>query len=240
MLLVFVDETSDSKFKEYFGLCCATINSSFYRQIKEDFQHILVDGGWNPDVEFKGSYLFSTLSGDTQVSIEKRIEIASNILALNTSKQNARMKFTYLKLPPQQRQKDAYLEYLPVLLEKALPKAEKRAGKDILSLHCDRRDDITSREIYNAVIPIIRKRGYTLLEDIVISRSGFHTVGILYADIVGYLYARVDTIANDSELFENVPPEQWENNGKLKKLKSSTTLLGLIKKFDRYQVVLKQ
>jgi hypothetical protein len=78
-----------------------------------------------------------------------------------------------------------------------------------------------------------------LLEDIVISRSGFHTVGILYADIVGYLYARVDTIANDSDLFQHVPPEQWENNGKIKKLKSSTTLLGLIKKFDQYEVVVK-
>ena len=78
-----------------------------------------------------------------------------------------------------------------------------------------------------------------MLEDIVISRSGFHTVGVLYADIVGYLYARVDTIANDSELFQNIPPEQWENNGKIKKLKSSTNLLGLIKKFDRYEVVVK-
>jgi hypothetical protein len=238
MLLAFVDETSDTKFKDYFGLCCATINSSFYRQIKDDFQRILISGGWNPEIEFKGSYLFSALSGDTNVSIEKRIEITSAILALNTAKQNARMKFTYLK-KPSINQKEAYLNYLPILLEKALPKAQKRAGKDILALHCDRRDDISPREIYNAVIQVIEKRGYTLLEDIVVSRSNFHTVGILYADIVGYLYARVDTIANDSDLFQNVPPEQWENNGKIKKLKSSTKLLGLIKKFDRYEVVVK-
>lgn len=148
------------------------------------------------------------------------------------------MKFTYLK-KSSANQKEAYLQYLPILLEKALPKAQKRAGKDILSLHCDRRDDISPREIYDAVSPVIETRGYTLLEDIVVSRSNFHTVGILYADIVGYLYARVDTIANDSDLFLNVPPDQWENNGKIKKLKSSKTLLGLIKKFDRYEVVVK-
>lgn len=71
MLLAFVDETSDTKFKDYFGLCCATINSSFYRQIKDDFQRILTNGGWNPNIEFKGSYLFSALSGDTSVPIEK-------------------------------------------------------------------------------------------------------------------------------------------------------------------------
>jgi hypothetical protein len=148
------------------------------------------------------------------------------------------MKFTYLK-KPSQNQKEAYLKYLPILLEKALPKAKKGGGKDILSLQCDHRDDVTAREIYDTVNPVIRERGYTLLEDIVVSHSGFQTVGILYADIVGYLYARVDTIANDSELFQNIPPDQLENNGKIKKLKSSSTLLRLIKKFDRYEVVVK-
>ena len=238
MLLAFVDETSDTKFKDYFGLCCATINCSHYRHIKDDFHRILIEGGWNPEIEFKGSYLFSALSGDTSVSIEKRIEITSSILALNTAKKNARMKFAYLK-KPSQNQKEAYLKYLPILLEKALPKAKKGGGKDILSLNCDQRDDVSRKEIYDVVNPIIHEKGYTLLEDIVISRSGFHTVGILYADIVAYLYAHVDTIANDSELFQNIPPEQWENNGKIKKLKSSTNLLGLIKKFDRYEVVVK-
>ncbi len=238
MLLAFVDETSDTKFKDYFGLCCATINSSHYRQIKDDFHKILIEGGWNPEIEFKGSYLFSALSGDKNVSIEKRIEITSAILALNTAKQNARMKFTYIK-KTSENQKEAYLKFLPILLEKALPKAKKGGGKDILSLNCDRRDDISPKEIYDVASPVIHEKGYTLLEDIVISRSGFNTVGVLYADIVGYLYARVDTIANDSELFQNIPPEQWENNGKIKKLKSSTNLLGLIKKFDRYEVVVK-
>ena len=162
------------------------------------------------------------------------IGIASQVLILSRT----HVKFTYLKMPSI-NQKETYLKYLPILLEKALPKAQKRAGKDVLSLHCDRRDDISPREIYDAVIQVVEKRGYTLLEDVVVSRSNFHTVGILYADIVGYLYARVDTIANDSELFQNVPPEQWENNGKIKKLMSSTTLLGMIKRFDKYEVKVK-
>lgn len=238
MLLAFVDETSDNKFKDYFGLCCATINSNYYRQIKEDFHRILLEGSWDSEIEFKGSYLFSASSGDQNVSIEKRIEISSAILALNKAKKNARMKFTYIKKTSND-QKHAYLKYLPVLLGKALPKAKKGGGKDVLSLHCDRRDDISPKDIFDVAHPIIHEKGYTLLEDIVISRSGFQTVGILYADIVGYLYARVDTIANDSELFQNIPPDQWENNGKIKKLKSSTGLLGLIKEFDRYEVVVK-
>ena len=30
MLLVFIDETGDDKFKDYFGLSCAVINTNFY------------------------------------------------------------------------------------------------------------------------------------------------------------------------------------------------------------------
>jgi len=53
------------------------------------------------------------------------------------------------------------------------------------------------------------------------------------------LNSRVDIISNDSQLFENIPPEQLLNNGKIKKLISSNKLLALIKKFNRYEVVIK-
>lgn len=235
MILAFVDETGDSKFKDYFGLSCAVINSSFYSQIKKNFQDILTAAGWNPSIEFKGSCLFSATSGDTSIPIEKRIEITSKILSQNTSAQNARMKFIYMKKSSENHKKD-YLTYLPKILEKALPKAKKGGGKDVFSLHCDFRKDVTAKEILEAVHPVVAKRGYTLLENVITSVSSFHTVGILYADLVGYLYARIDTISNDSQLFDNIPQEQWENNGKIQKWKSSTTLLNQIKKFDKYAV----
>ena len=44
------------KYPEYFGLCIATINSAHYRGVKSAFQQILIDNGWNPEIEFKGSY----------------------------------------------------------------------------------------------------------------------------------------------------------------------------------------
>ena len=119
MLLVFIDETSDSKFKNYFGISCSVINSSFYRKIKENFQTILSEAGWDTEIEFKGSYLFSASSGDLNITIEERIDIASKVLALNTSKQNARMKFYYLKKSSKNFRQD-YLTFLPILLEKAL------------------------------------------------------------------------------------------------------------------------
>jgi hypothetical protein len=238
MLLVFVDETSDDKFKEYFGLSCVVINTNFYAQVKSAFQRILLRAGWDPKIEFKGSYLFSATMGCRDVKIEKRVEIASEILKLNTSNKNARMKFYYLKKNTTNPKGD-YLKYLPPLLYKALPKAPKGKGKNILSLHCDHRSDITCGEVFDAVSDVIRGRGYTIFEDVCMRRSNFETVGILYADIVGYLSSRIDTIKNDSELFENIPPEEFENNGKIKKLRSSAELIRLIKKLDKYEVSVK-
>jgi hypothetical protein len=240
MILAFADETGDVKRDDYFGLCCAVINSNFYRQIKESFQSILRKNGWNPEIEFKGSYLFSASRGDTNISVDQRIKIASEILRLNSSSQNARMKFAYLRIQECKSPRDYYLRYLPRLLEKILPPAKKKGGKDILSLQCDYRDDISSRDIREAVKEVLERRKYTLLEDVVLSRSGFHTVGILYADIVGYLSSRIDMFIADSDLFSDMPLEQWEKDGRYRKFRSSTDLLQLVKKFNRYEVKVKQ
>jgi len=48
MICAFIDETSDIKFKNYFGLCCATINAVNYVTVKKEFQKILLDAGWDP------------------------------------------------------------------------------------------------------------------------------------------------------------------------------------------------
>ena len=66
--------------------------------------------------------------------------------------------------------------------------------------------------------------------------SNFDTVGIAYADIVGYHVARIDTISNDSELFDNIPPEMFQENGKIKKLRSSMRIINKIKNLSLYEV----
>lgn len=235
VILAFIDETNDAKFRDYLGLSCVIINSTFYRQLKNDFQNTLLEAGWDPKTEFKGSYLFSASQGCINIPIEKRIDIASRILALNTSNQNARMKFIFVQ-KDSKNQKVDYLKLLPLLLKRGLSKASKGSAKDMLSLHCDYRSDISKEEVHDAIRDILKEKGYTLFEDVVISRSGFHTVGILYADIVGYLYARIDTITNDSELFEDIHPEEFNKNGKLKKLVSSMNLINNIKKFEVYKI----
>ena len=60
MIFVFVDETSDNKFKDYFGISIAIVNATHYSTIKENFQKILYNSKWNSEIEFKGSFLFSS------------------------------------------------------------------------------------------------------------------------------------------------------------------------------------
>ena len=236
MEMVFIDETSDTKFKNYFGLCLATINSFHYKTLKDGFHSILRESGWNENIEFKGAYLFSSSCGDPQIGIDKRIDICSNLLDLNSSNTNARMKFYYASDQDCSNQKNAYLFLCQKLLKKALVKVQKGRGKDIVSINCDNRNDIDYREINNVISPILKEKEYTLYEEVVMRNSAFETIGILYADIIGYLAAKIETIANDSELFESIPPEQFENNGKIKKLKSSTALIEKIKKLELYEV----
>lgn len=54
MKLVFIDETSDSKFSKYLGLSCVVIDCAFYRGIKEQFQKILNESGWIESVQVAG------------------------------------------------------------------------------------------------------------------------------------------------------------------------------------------
>ena len=233
MLIAFVDETSDKECPDYFGLCVATVNAVHYRGIKASFQKILLDDGWNPEIEFKGSYLFSAKKGCLEVPVEKRVRIASEILKLTASSKNTKMKFFYLRVKTTEHT-GTYLDYLPSLLKKALPLATKKGGKDLLNIHCDYRNDISAKAIRDVVLSVVCERGYTLFEDINVSRSGFHTVGILYADIVAYLQGRIDIISTDSDLFENITEEDYERHGRLKKLRSSRELIAHVRNINRY------
>lgn len=237
MICIFVDETSDDKFKEYFGICCAAVKHNFYQQIKTEFQNILLEGGWDPAIEFKGAYLFSASKGCTEIPIDKRVELAEAIIDLNTSVQNARMQFAYFRKSTQQAKSD-YLSYLPTLIRKVLSKysREKGQGKNLISVQCDFRSDITAEEIRKTVLPVLSQRELCLFEDVRLVKSNFETVGILYADIVGYLMSRIDTIVNDSELFENIPPEMFERNRKIRKLKSSLQIIQKIKRLSAFGI----
>jgi len=235
MKLVFVDECGDTKFKNYLGICVAIIDSISYGKIKNGFQGILRESKWDETIEFKGSHLFSATSGDTKVDVSARVNIAEKILDLNKAAKNARMYFYYARQDNVKDQRVAYLASLPSFLQKILPRPQKGRGKNILTLSCDYRDDIKPQEIHRIAEPVIKKKGYILFENVTMPKSCFHTVGILFADIVGYLAARLDVISKDVQLFENIPEGELQNKGKVKKLVSSSRLLKKIKNMELYE-----
>lgn len=237
MICLFFDETSDDKFKDYFGISCAAVKHNNYGKIKEGFQKILFDEGWDPTIEFKGAYLFSASKGCTKTPVDKRVEMAEAVIDLNVANKNARMKFAYFRKSSQNFKED-YLNYMPALLERILKSYGKVGGKgkDLVSIYCDYRNDIPIDQIRSVLTPVLKANHFKLYEDIQYANSNFQTVGILYADIVGYLMSRIETIANDSDLFESIPPEAFKTNGKIRKLKSSMNLINKIKRLTLYEI----
>lgn len=232
MKLLFIDETSDTKYTEYLGFCIASMDSKSYSLVKSKSQKILEEISWKKQVEFKGSYLFSISKGCSDVEIEKRIEAAGKLLDLNAGK-NSRIRFDYGHIKSKDHGKD-YLTALPGLIAKTLPRASKGAGKNLVVVICDERSDVKLKELNTYVLEAIESKGYTLVEKVVQTESSFDTVGLMFADLVGYLAGRIATITNDAELFEGLTKEQLSKNGKFKKLKSSTELISKIKKINLY------
>lgn len=233
MLLAFVDETSDAKFKDYLGLCVATINARSYPLVKKKARKILLDVSWDPNVEFKGSMLFSASNGCTEVEVERRIEAARRLLQLNVGGTNSRLRFHYGRMQSTNQGED-YLAALPGLFGKALGRAPGGAGKNLISVVCDERSDVESSRLHAALDPVLTSKGYVVLESVVQTRSCFDSVGLMFADLVGFLMGRLQTISNDVELFEGLTPEQLAKNGKIKKLKSSSDLIETIKALQVY------
>lgn len=204
--------------------------------MKTSFLELLDASGWDPKIEFKGAYLFSASKGCTTVSVADRVTLVSELLRLNASAKHRRMKFHYVAMKSDDHRSD-YLKILPLLLAKALPKTSRKGGKNLLKLYCDHRSDLKAADIREAAAPMVQERDYTLVEDVVCPVSNRETVGLLYADIVGYLMSRIEVISSDIQMFEDLTPEQIEANGKLRKLRASKNLIRLIKKFDTYKIV---
>ena len=233
MRLVFIDETGDQEQKDYLGFCIATVDGRFYPLLKRKAHSILKAAGWDPAVEFKGHYLFSASKGCSTVPVDTRVEAAGRLLDLNSASQNSRMYFHYGRLSSANPAAD-YMRLVPPLLNRALSRAPTGAGKNLISVVCNERSDISRSALHAAIDTVVKKKGFVLLENVIVAHSTYDTIGLMFADLVAYLAARVDTIASDVELVHGLTPEQIQSNGKLRKLQSSRALIDRIKNLTLY------
>lgn len=239
MLLVFVDETGDRRQKDYLGFSILTMDATFYASLKQEVHGILSDIEWDRAVEFKGAYLFSASKGCTDVEVVRRVEAARRILALNVAESNSRMRFHYGCLTSANA-RDDYLQHLPGLLAKAIPPPKKQgSGKNLISVVCDHRDDIKPHELQAAIEPVVSARGWVLHERVQMLVSSCDTVGLMLADLVGYLESRIEITEKDIDLFQELSAEHAKQNGQLRKLLSSTDLIANLRKLKLYRLVVK-
>lgn len=237
MKLLFADETGDNKFKDYFGVCVAVIDSSKYSLIKKNFNETLKRYGWDPSIELKGAHLFSESKGDPSVDVPTRIDMTYNLLRLNVSKKNARMSFFYVatRTDPGQTN-DVYLDAIESLIRKALKaKRSSSGGKDVVAVTLDQLSGLDKRAVRETVSSVVTDRGFLLFEDVIYAESRMETVGTIYADIVAYLVSRIDVIENDAALFADdgtIDP----TNGKWRKLQSSRRLIEVVKSMIRVEL----
>lgn len=235
MINIFIDETGDNKYRDYFGITCVGINHIFYAKIKKDIQNTLKNANWDLNTEFKGSYIFSASRGCIEVDIDSRIKIVEKIFELTTSEKNSRMKLSFFRKKSDNHKKD-YLEYLPLLVDETIKKynPSQKQGKNLVSITCDNRDDVSVKELREIILPVVRNRKCQLFEDVMKIDSNCETVGLFFSDIIGYLMSRIETITSDSDLFINLTPEQIQKNGKLKKLMSSWYLIEKLRSMTIY------
>ncbi len=212
------------------------MDSRSYPLLKKQSQEILEKIGWDANTEFKRSCLFSASKGSTGVDVQKHVDAAHELLDLNASEKKSRLRFAYGRINSTDKGAD-YLSELPRLLRlsKILPKAPKGAGKNLILVVCDDRDDVDADKLLSAIKLVLNEKGYVILERVTQTTSAPDTVGLMFGDLVEYLVGRVDTIANDTELFEGLDQKQLATNGKIRKLKSSSELIKKIKKLDLYQ-----
>lgn len=239
MKLIFIDETSDTNHPNYLGVCGALIDSTKYGKIKREFHEYMRDFHWDPSVEFKGSWIFSSSRGCQAVPVEKRINLTKNIIAMNSSTTNAAIKFCYIHTDVGS-QKEQYLSVLKLVVDSLLPRAGTTAnGKDVVAIFCDKRSDVCSKEIREILQQTFDRKQLTLLEDVHTIQSNMQTVGICYADIVGYLMSRIDNIQVDQSLFEGLNNAEAQKNVQLRKVITSTSIIQSIKSMQVYKAIRK-
>ena len=155
------------------------------------------------------------------MAVDERVAAAEKILELN-AKQHSRIKFAYGQMQSKNANDD-YLDGLPGLIYRVLPKAPKGAGKNLVLVACDDRSGIDA-DILNATDEgAVQARGYVLLERPMQVKSSTDTVGVIFAALVGYLIGRLDTI--DVAKFDQLTAEQLETHGDFKKHESATKLI---------------
>jgi len=193
MYLVFADEFKESRKNfEFYGLSVIYINNSSYQKFKKGFYKRLKELGWNPSIEIKGRYSFSSTKGDTNVSINDRLKFVEKLFDLSKSGSgryaSAQCYYSIGIYNKGTDEEEMYLDLLSKIIRK-LPLGKKggnKNGNNNVIFFLDRNDSIRPIKISDKVEQLCEQRRLFLIERPLSVKSGNETPGIIFADHVGF------------------------------------------------------
>jgi len=185
--LVFIDETENSTHVPgFYAVCAVAVDATKYNRVRQAVDKALDDCAWCRDHEFKGSVIFSSTKGDTSVTTEQRVDAAASMVAATVSKANARVSCAIAWTDKGGSVKQ-HLELVATAVARSLAPAGKAAGKDLVAVFADNKDQIKPKDLSAAIKKAVKSRGYALAEDVVIVSSSCEWPGVLLADVLAYL-----------------------------------------------------
>lgn len=187
MKFIFIDETSNKKNPNFYGVCGVCIDEKHYPGFVREVTKCFENAGWNTEIEFKGSYLFSVSKGDPNVTVDTRIAMVDKIIALNIAEKNAKLKAVFAWNEARDIAENHLLLVKKVLC-KLLPSIYKKRRKKPCIVLADRNDKIPQQELWKSVSETLAGRNYCLVEDVHIFKDWRPShIGLCLCDLIGYL-----------------------------------------------------
>lgn len=230
MKLIFVDETQNKRHPQFYGVCGVSIDEIHYPQVARKVEESFRQSGWDPENEFKGSCLFSVSKGDKDVLVEKRIELADKLIAINVAKKNARMSAAFAWNHGGDRS-DNHLFLLSHVLNKLLQSQAARKTPKPCVVFADRNGKISLNEQRKAVRSILDNKNHCLVEDVNILQGWHPTqVGLCLCDLIAYLASWKCTTSDDGEAQKSLFEQENISQFDLQKAKTVTGIFNNLKK----------
>ena len=199
MKLIFIDETGQG---DKFAISIIVVDSTKYGRFKREYLNILKKYNWdhkNDKNEFKGSCILNPPE-TCKLTLRQRIEMCYELLCIVQSK-NAILKpyVAYHDLSKNNHQnkigiykQKLYFKSIPLILNKALKRYPVRDSKNVICIFCDdfcvaKENKTEYQEMREKIAAILKSKDLTFFEEIFFYQSTNYTIGLSYADIIGYL-----------------------------------------------------
>jgi hypothetical protein len=186
MKLLFIDETQViQRDPNFFGICGIFMDESHYNSITKEMMKSFKKVKWDTSIEFKGAFLFSQSKGDSNVSIDKRIQLANEIISSSVANINSRLKALFVWNFDRDT-KDNYIYLIDSLIKK-LPSSKPKKS---CAVFVDQNQKIPESQVCELINTSLTNKRYSLLEDInIIKKWRLTHTGSCICDLVAYLCA---------------------------------------------------